>query len=689
MFSRGIHRHFKMSSQPAATLVNMKTKQTLVALLLACASIQFASASEMSGAADKTLSPYFNVKSGGEDGGDAMPLKSTDVQVKIVGVIADIAVTQTYANAAGVPLEASYVFPGSTRAAVYGMQMTIGERVLTAQVKPREEARQTYEAAKSDGKSASLLEQQRPNVFQMNVANIMPGDTIKVELRYTELLVPEAGEYEFVFPTVVGPRYSNQPEQSAPDDDKWVKNPYLMKGEKSGTTFSIAVDVVAGMPLQQLRCETHPVKPQFRDASHAVLSLDGSDAHTNDRDFILKYRLADSKIESGLLLSSSEKENFFLLTVQPPKRNAATALPPRDYIFVVDVSGSMNGFPLNTAKSLIRQLLDTLRPSDTFNVLLFSGGSRLLSPTPLTATRENMNAAFHIIDKEQGGGGTELMPALQQALATPNEQHAARSIVVITDGYVDCEPEAFDLIRNNLNRANLFAFGIGSSVNRFLIEGMARAGQGEPLFVTRPDEAQEKVTKFRDYINAPLLTHIAVDFGGLDVYDVEPVSVPDVLAERPTVVLGKWKGAAQGTVSVRGKSGAGDYVQRFEVGSIKPVEGTGALAYLWARSRIASLGDYNQLERNDERVKAITNLGLTYNLLTAYTSFVAVDHVVRNAGADQQHVKQPLALPQGVENTAVGAGVPAVPEPETWALMIVGAAILAFKAYRARKARCA
>jgi Ca-activated chloride channel family protein len=180
-----------MSSQPAATLVNMKSKQTLVALLLACASIQFTSASETNGAADKTLSPYFHVKSG-EGGGDAMPLKSTDVQVKIVGVIADVAVTQTYANAAGVPLEASYVFPGSTRAAVYGMKMAIGERVLTAQVQPREQARQTYEAAKAEGKSTSLLEQQRPNVFQMNVANIMPGDTIKVELRYTELLVPEA-----------------------------------------------------------------------------------------------------------------------------------------------------------------------------------------------------------------------------------------------------------------------------------------------------------------------------------------------------------------------------------------------------------------------------------------------------------------------------------------------------------------
>ena len=378
----------------------MKTKQTVIALLLALAPLTLISASESGAPNDKTLSPYFQVK-GGESSVDAMPLKSTEVNVTIAGVIADVCVTQTYSNASGIPLEATYVFPGSTRAAVYGMQMTIGDRVLKAKVQPREEARQTYEQAKTEGKSASLLEQQRPNVFQMNVANIMPGDTVKVELRYSELLVPEAGEYEFVYPTVVGPRYSNQPEASAPETDKWISNPYLMKGEKSPSTFNISVDLVAGMPLQGLRCETHPVKPEFRDASHAVLKLEAADVPANDRDFILKYRLAESKIESGLLLTKGEKENFFLLTVQPPKRTAATVLPPRDYVFVLDVSGSMIGFPLDCAKGLIRQLLGTLKSDDTFNVLLFSGGSRLLSPRSLPASRENLTRAIQVIDQRE------------------------------------------------------------------------------------------------------------------------------------------------------------------------------------------------------------------------------------------------------------------------------------------------
>lgn len=659
---------------------------SLIALLLALAPISPSRASESEAGNEKTLSPYFLV-TGNDSNTDAMPLKSTDVDVKIAGVIADVRVTQVYSNAGGTPLEAIYVFPGSTRAAVYGMEMTIGERVLKAQVQKRDDARRTYEQAKSEGKSTSLLEQQRPNVFQMNVAHILPGDTIKVELRYTELLVPTAGEYSFVFPTVVGPRYSNQPEASAPQTDKWVSNPYLTKGVKSPGTFALTADVIAGMPLQGLNCETHGVKPEFLDATHATVRLDGSDKLGNDRDFILKYRLADAKIESGLLLSRGEKENFFLLTVQPPKRVAKAEMPVREYVFVVDVSGSMAGFPLDVSKTLIKQLLGTLRPQDSFNVLLFAGGSTLLAPQSLPATTENLSKAIDAIERERGGGGTELLPALQRALQLPNPTEASRSIVVITDGFVDCETKAFDLIRGNLNRANLFAFGIGSSVNRFLIEGLAHAGEGEPFIVTRPNEAEAEARKFREYISAPVLTHIGVDFGGFKAYDVEPASVPDVLADRPVVMFGKWKGDAKGTITLRGKGGAGEYVQTFPLANATNLESTQALGYLWARNRIATLADYNQLHADDERVKEVTSLGLSYNLLTAYTSFVAVDNVVRNAGGQTQLVKQPLPLPKGVENSAVGTQVSTTPEPDGWMLLVALVAILGF--CRVRRVGCA
>lgn len=657
----------------------------LIALMLAIAPLALLRASESESASDRTLSPYFLVK-GGESSGDTMPLKSTDVKVKIAGVIADVSVTQVYSNAGSIPLEAIYVFPGSTRAAIHGMEMTIGERVLKAQVQKREEARSTYQQAKSEGKSTSLLEQQRPNVFQMNVANILPGDTIKVELRYTELILPTAGEYEFVFPTVVGPRYSNQPEANAPETEQWVQNPYLTKGVKSPATFAITAEVIAGMPLQELRCASHGVKPEFRDASHALVRVNGNDAVGNDRDFILNYRLADARIESGLLLSRGEKENFFLLTVQPPKRSAPAELPAREYIFVVDVSGSMRGFPLEVSKTLIKQLLATLRSQDSFNVLLFSGGSTLLAPESLPASASNVAAAIDTIDRQHGGGGTELLPALKRALELPNKSDSARSIVVITDGFVSVETHAFDLIRESLGRANVFAFGIGSSVNRFLVEGLARAGQGEPFILTRPDEAEAEARKFREYISAPVLTHITLDFGNFQAYDLEPATVPDVLADRPVVLFGKWKGPATGTIALRGKSGAGEYVQTFPIAQATHVESTQALGYLWARSRIAMLADYNQLRPDDERIKETTSLGLTYNLLTAYTSFVAVDRETRNPGGNAALVKQPLPLPNGVENSAVGAPVSTTPEPDSWMLLVVLAVILGL--YRARKTAC-
>jgi Ca-activated chloride channel family protein len=257
---------------------------------------------------------------------------------------------------------------------------------------------------------------------------------------------------------------------------------------------------------------------------------------------------------------------------------------------------------------------------------------------------------------------------------------------------VAVETQAFDLIRANLNRANLFAFGIGSSVNRFLIEGMARAGQGEPFIVTQPKEAEAEAKKFREYISSPVLTRIGVDFGGFQAYDVEPAAPADVLADRPLVLMGKWKGAADGRITVRGQSGEGVYEKAFPVAEAKAIESTKALAYLWARSRIAMLADYNQLRNDDERTREVVTLGLTYNLLTAYTSFVAVDNVVRNTGGNLAMVKQPLPLPQGVSNSAVGgsgASIQTTPEPETWMLMAVAVVFLGGEVLRRRNRRCA
>lgn len=619
-------------------------------------------------AGDKTLSPYFFVKSD-DKSIDQLPLKSTSVDVTVSGFIADIAVTQVYKNDGQKPIEAVYVFPASTRASVYGMKMTIGERTIVAQIQKREEARQAYEQAKQEGKSASLLEQERPNVFQMNVANIMPGDEIKTELHYTEIIVPSDNVYEFVYPTVVGPRHSNQPAATAPASEKWSRNPYLHQGEPPTYSFAIKARVNAGLPIQEMTCPSHKTTIEYKGKDSAEVGLDPVDRTGGNRDFILRYRLAGDKIASGLLLYEGKDENFFLLTGQPPKRVTPESMPPREYIFVVDVSGSMHGFPLEISKKLLEDLIGGLRPTDVFNAMTFSGGSTLLSERSLPASPENIRRAADLLSRLQGGGGTELLPAMQRVLALPRTENIARTIVIATDGFVTVEPQVFDLIGKQIGNANIFSFGIGTGVNRHLIEGMARMGAGEPFVITRPDEAPAMAAKFRKYIESPVLTHIKVGFGEFQAYDVTPSGVPDIFAERPAVLFGKWKGKPQGTITISGLSGREKYEQTIDVSQVKPQAENAALRYLWARARVAQLSDYNLLEHSDERIKEVTELGLKYSLLTSYTSFVAIDSEVRRKGGEAATVNQPLPLPEGVSDYALpgSAAAPmAMAAPSPW-----------------------
>jgi Ca-activated chloride channel homolog len=279
-----------------------------------------------------------------------------------------------------------------------------------------------------------------------------------------------------------------------------------------------------------------------------------------------------------------------------------------------------------------------------------------MSEESLAASPDNVQRALTLIERQRGGGGTELLTALKRALGIPRAEGFSRTIVIATDGYVAVEEKAFDLIRNNLGDANVFTFGIGSAVNRHLIEGMARVGMGEPFVITRPEDAPEKAKKFRHLILSPVLSRVKVDFRRFEAYDVEPPSIPDVLAERPITVFGKWRGDPSGTIRITGLSGTHSFDSSVQVEKVKPLESNSALRYLWARHRISLLSDYNLLRPNDERVKEVTSLGLTYNLLTAYTSFVAIDSQVRLVDGQAVTVKQPLPLPQGVSNYAVGEG---------------------------------
>jgi len=620
---------------------------------------------------DKTLAPYFVVK--GDPSVDHLPLKDTRVDISVSGVIADVKVRQIYRNEGARPINASYVFPASTRAAVYSMRMQLGDEIIVAKIKEREQAKQEFEKAKEEGKSASLLEQQRPNVFAMSLANIMPQEQVEIELRYTELLIPTENVYELVFPTVVGPRYQS-PQDKNKQEDSFIQSPYLHQGQQPPSELHISARIAAGVPIYDLTCPSHQIFPQWQNGV-AQLTLDDSKPFEGNRDFVLRYRLAGDQIASGLLLFQGADENFFLYMAQPPQRVVAEAVPPREYIFVVDVSGSMNGFPLNTSKRLLRNLIGKLRPTDLFNVVLFAGDSAALSPQSLPANQQNIARAIALIDQQRGSGGTELLAAVQQAMSLPRQEGVSRSLLLVTDGFVGGEQGVFDHIKANLNKCNVFAFGIGTSVNRYLIEGVARAGMAEPFIVTEESEADGVADKFREYVESPVLTDIKVRANGFDIYDVNPVNFPDLLAQRPIVMFGKWRGPVGGVIELTGKTGQGVYTTQLDVAHSQPDEANSALRYLWARSRIAELSDYGAYDVSDDNAKAITALGLKYNLLTRYTSFIAVREVVTNPTGSAQDVNQPSALPLRVSELAVGDGTEVGSEPElVW--LLVGALVV-------------
>ena len=642
--------------------------------------------------ADKTLSPYFFVD-GGDPAIDQLPLKDTRVEVAIAGVIADVTVHQVYENRGSRPIHARYVFPASTRAAVYGMTMTVGEVRTVATIKERQRAARDFEAAKREGKNASLLEQSRPNVFTMKLANVRPGDTVVVELKYTELLAPADGVYEFVYPTVVGPRYSEggvllqadrgtRDSEAAPGDD-FVRAPYTRQGEAPRSEFHMTGVLTTPVPIQDLASPSHQLDVRAAGL-RTEITLADSEQWSGNRDVVLRYRLAGAEIASGLLLYQTRDENFFLLMAQPPQAVQPDEVPPREYIFVVDVSGSMNGFPLDTAKKLMGDLAAVLRPSDAFNVVVFADGSARLAPASVPATRPNLTRALQFIGQKRGGGGTRLLNALKDAVAVQRQPGVSRSVVLITDGYIDAEAAVFDFIREQRDDVNFFAFGIGSSVNRFLIEGVAKAGLGEPFVVTQPEESAEAAARLRRYIDTPVLTGIDVRFTGFDVYDVEPRTIPDLFASRPIVVIGKWRGAAAGSIEISGKTGRGPYQTSIPVSTVNADGSQRALRQLWARTRIADLSDFGPSTQDEDRVAAITSLGLTYSLLTRYTSFVAVQELVRRTSEDAVDVDQPVPLPAGVSDLAVG--VTSGSEPDImWLAAILVASLVCVSFRRKRR----
>ena len=619
--------------------------QTLVLISFLCMTAQAASL-----VGTPQQSPYFTILTEGFSI-EEFPLLVTDVKAHIAGPIADVTVRQSYRNDGTVPIEATYVFPGSTKAAVYAMEMKIGNRTITAKIHEKEEARRQYEVAKQEGKRTSLLEQDKPNVFTMNVANILPGEQVDLILTYNEFLLPESGQYSFVFPTVVGPRYAG----SHAKPEFVSKTKYLSENATVPYTVDISVKLQSPVPIQYVDSPTHKIQRTNVSSKLTTVHLTDQEKQNGNKDFILNYQLAEDDIASGTLFYDHGDEQFFLSVIEAPKRVAPDMITPREFIFIVDVSGSMHGFPIETSKTLMKNLFKSMKDTDYFNVILFAGDSQRLSEIPLQANQRNIDKAMEILNQQRGGGGTELLKAIKKANTTAKPfVNTSRNLIVVTDGYIHVEEDCFDYIQEHLGEANVFAFGIGSSVNRYLIEGLAHVGRGESFVITEQQFAEQQAAKFKRYIQSPVLTNISLCFNNFNTYDVIPKHIPDLLAERPIYVFGKYKGEPSGSITLVGQTGLGEYKANMPLVKSDTDNQNSALRYLWAREKLAYLSDYASLRYNEKYKSAITKIGLKYNLLSKYTSFLAIDEQVVTDGTQTKSVCQTLPLPKGVSNHAIG-----------------------------------
>ncbi|HTT24877.1 MAG TPA: VIT and VWA domain-containing protein [Candidatus Sulfotelmatobacter sp.] len=617
----------------------------------------------------------------GKDGSvkSACPLRHTEVRGAITGFLARVTVTQIFENTAAQRIEAVYAFPLPDNAAVDDMTIQVGTRTVRGVIRKREEARAIYEKARQTGHVAALLDQERPNIFTQSVANILPGEQITVTISYLQTLEYENGAYQFVFPMVVGPRYiPGQPTGKqaggwAPDttrvpDASKITPPITLPGTRTGHDISIELAIDAGVPLLQLSSSSHEIDVDRISASSADVKLKNL-AEIPNKDFVLKYDVAGEQIADAVLSQAdsqvvsrakSAAGGYFTLILQPPARLPESDITPKELVFVLDTSGSMMGFPIAKAKELINPALDELYPGDTFNLITFSGDTRILFPEPVYPTAENIRKAREVLNAQHGYGGTEMMTAIRAALAPSDSQDHLRVVCFLTDGYVGNDLEIIAEVQHHPN-ARVFAYGIGNAVNRFLIESMARAGRGDSEVVMLNDKADDAAHRLYQRLRSPVLTDVSIDWRNLPVNDVFPKKLPDLFTGNPLVVSGRYTAAADGSIVIHGKRAGEDFTREIPVHLNRSATADRTLSTFWARRKIDDLmsQDWAGLQAGTVKPEVqnqITQLGLNYNLMTQFTSFVAVEERVVTTNGKPQRVEVPVEMPQGVSYEGIFGG---------------------------------
>ncbi len=584
-----------------------------------------------------------------------VPLEHTDVNASISAYIATVDVTQKFTNPYDSKIEAVYVFPLPQNAAINEFVMTIGERRIRGIIREREAAERIYNEARAHGHVASLLTQERANIFTQKVANIEPGKNIDINIRYFHTLAYDDGWYEFVFPMVVGPRYNpagatdgigavSMENRGASGQSTEIS--YLRPDQRSGHDIAVAVTIDAGVPVEESRSVNHVVETKRDAQQRTFVRLSDRDVIPN-RDFVLRYKVAGERMNSALLTHRDETGGYFTLMLYPPETLAALDRKPVELIFVVDCSGSMNGKPIEQARSAVQRGLRSLRPDDTFQIIQFSNNASSLGPMPVVATPENIRRGLKYLDQLDGHGGTEMIEGIKAALDFPHDESRLRFVCFMTDGFIGNDAQILGEMHRRLGASRVFSFGVGSSPNRYLLNRMAKLGNGAVAYLSLNDSGADVMDHFFERISHPAMTDIRIDWGNLRVRDVYPERTADLFVGRPVVVTGRFDGEPTGTIRITGEAGGADQTLLVDAAASKGEHP--ALASVWARTRIADISDRGAYETGLDVAGEIRQIALAHGLISQFTAFVAVDSLTRTAGTHGTTVHVPVPVPDGVK----------------------------------------
>ena len=621
------------------------------------------------------------------------PLKHTDVKTNISGFIARVTVTQTFHNPYDEKIEAVYVFPLPHTAAIDDMTMTVGDRRIVGLIKRRAEAQAIYHEAIQQGKTASLLEQERPNIFTQSVGNIQPNAEVRIEISYVDVLDYDMGTYEFHFPMVVGPRYipgtptTKMPELPdelegkvgeleaplegirdgadpsgsgvAPDTDSVpdasrITPPVLKPGYRTAHDISLSVSLDAGVPIQDIQIVNHTAEVDRVEASGATAVLSPADSIPN-KDFVMKYAVVGEKPEMAVLAhSKGPEQGYFMLMIQPKLDAELAEAPPREIVFLVDVSGSMRGEPTQKVKETMHHFLRLTKPKDTVQVITFSNRAAKLFEKSVPATQANIEHALNFTQRIRGGGGTEMLKAIKLVLNEPVDRERVRIVVMLTDGYIGNEAEIIaEIDRRAGDQIRFSAIGIGTSPNRYLIDGVAKHGGGLAEVIALNTDPGPLVAQIAERIHRAQLAKIQIDWNGLSVYETYPRRIPELWAGRPVLMFGRYGAGGSEKIELSGSAEGKPLKYKLHVTLPKAQPAHDVLSKVWARKKIEDISARLHAADAPEIIEEITNIALTHRLMTQYTSFVAVDEndmqpINQEVKAPRQ-VVVPVPLPEGTD----------------------------------------